>query len=98
MTAVAEGVVAYTGTIDGVGIISLQHADGLRSTYQPVIDRVPRGRSVRAGQRLGYLGTLGSHCWPDACLHLGARHEQVYVDPLLLLRAWKVSLLPNTVP
>lgn len=98
VTAVADGVVAYTGTINGVGIISVQHADGLRSTYQPVIDGMPRGRSVRVGQRLGYLETLGSHCWPQACLHLGARRGQIYLDPLLLLRAWEVSLLPNIVP
>lgn len=94
VTAVDDGVVSYSGTINGVGIISVQHPDGLRSTYQPVSGDVPRGRSVRAGQRIGYLQTLGSHCWPRACLHLGARRGQVYLDPLLLLGAWEVSLLP----
>lgn len=94
VTAVADGVVAYSGIINGVSILSVQHGDGLRSTYQPVTGGIPRGQSVSTGDRLGYLETLGSHCWPRACLHLGARRGQRYVDPLLLLGVWEVSLLP----
>ncbi len=94
--SVADGVVSYSGEINGVGIVSVLHSDGILSTYQPVLDPPARGRSVRQGQRLGSLGSQGGHCWPLNCLHLGARIGQDYIDPMLLLHAWEVSLLPNT--
>ncbi|MGI8947211.1 MAG: M23 family metallopeptidase [Ornithinimicrobium sp.] len=91
--AVADGIVAFSGVIAGVGVVSVQHPDGLRSTYQPVQDRVERGEHVRAGQVLATLGP-GGHCVVRACLHLGAKRGDTYLDPLLLLQRWEVSLLP----
>lgn len=91
--AVADGFVAFSGVIAGVGIVSVQHADGLRSTYQPVRDRLARGVRVGSGQVLGALDT-GGHCLPRTCLHLGAKRGEDYLDPMLLLQGWQVSLLP----
>lgn len=91
--AVADGVVAYSGVIAGVGVLSVQHPDGLRSTYQPLRDRIARGTQVSSGQVLGMLDSQG-HCLPRTCLHLGAKREEAYLDPLLLLLGWEVSLLP----
>lgn len=91
--AVADGVVAFSGVIAGVGVVSVQHPDGLRSTYQPVADRISRGELVRSGQALGVLDT-GGHCATRPCLHLGAKRGDTYLDPLLLLLRWEVSLLP----
>lgn len=91
--AVADGVVAFSGVIAGVGVLSVQHPDGLRSTYQPVRDGIARGTQVSAGQVLGMLGGQG-HCLPRICLHLGAKRGEAYLDPLLLLQGWEVSLLP----
>lgn len=93
--SVEVGVVSYSGEIDGVGIISVLHPGGILSTYQPVLDRLPRGSSVSRGQRLGSLDDQDSHCWPVTCLHLGARVGRDYIDPMLLLRPWEVSLLPR---
>jgi murein DD-endopeptidase MepM/ murein hydrolase activator NlpD len=92
--AVDRGVVTYSGRIAGTGIVSVRHADGLLSTYQPVEDRIERGRTVASGDPLGTLAT-GGHCLVRSCLHLGARRGETYLDPLLLLRAWEVSLLPT---
>lgn len=92
--AVDDGVVAYSGTVAGVGIVSVDHASGLRSTYQPVSDRVARGHRVAEGDRLGRLDT-GGHCLVRDCLHLGARRGQDrYVDPTPLLLPVELSLLP----
>ena len=92
--AVEDGVVAYSGTIAGVGVVSVDHASGLRSTYQPVTDRVRRGARVARGDVLGRLGT-GGHCLLADCLHLGARRgRHHYVDPTPLLRPLELSLLP----
>lgn len=91
--AVDAGVVAYSGDIAGVGIVSVDHASGLRSTYQPVSERVVVGTRVARGDRLGRLDT-GGHCLLVDCLHLGARRGQHhYVDPLPLLQPVELSLL-----
>lgn len=93
--AVDEGVVTFSGEVAGVGMVSVTHESGLRSTYQPVIGRVPRGERVGRGQALGTLDTTASHCVPGTCLHLGAvRGRDDYVDPLPLLLGAELSLLP----
>lgn len=94
--SVAPGTVSYSGQIAGVGIVSVLHPDGLLSTYQPVLDRIPENTAVGAGDRLGTLAGTGGHCALRTCLHLGARRDQTYLDPLLLLIDWEVSLLPTS--
>lgn len=92
--AVDAGVVAFSGVVAGVGVVSVVHSSGLRSTYQPVTDRVAAGDRLARGQRLGRLDT-GGHCLVVACLHLGARRgRDVYVDPTPLLTPAVLSLLP----
>ncbi|MFK5634781.1 MULTISPECIES: M23 family metallopeptidase [unclassified Ornithinimicrobium] len=92
--AVDAGVVTYSGQIAGVGIVSVTHPSGLRSTYQPVADRLPRAARVGRGERLGSLD-VGGHCVLADCLHLGAvRGHDRYVDPTPLLLGVRLRLLP----
>lgn len=105
--AVEGGVVTHAGRVAGRGTVSVLHAGGLTSTYEPVRPRVVAGTHVDAGHVLGSLdppgtgpgappapGQAGGHCLLTTCLHLGARRGAVYVDPLLLLRGARVRLLP----
>jgi murein DD-endopeptidase MepM/ murein hydrolase activator NlpD len=86
--AAADGVVAFAGSVAGRPVVSVDHADGIRTTYEPVTPAVSAGERVRAGAVLGVLEPTGSHCAPGSCLHWGARRGPVaYVDPLGLLRA-----------
>ena len=52
------------------------------------------GDKVTAGQTLGVLGTEPGHCAPVTCLHWGLRAGAEYLDPLTLLGAREVRLLP----
>jgi murein DD-endopeptidase MepM/ murein hydrolase activator NlpD len=91
--AAAPGRVVHVGVIAGRGTVSVLHADGVRTTYEPVTARVRRGQVVRAGQVIGLVdGSAASHC--SSCLHLGALRGRVYLDPLALLRPGHVVLLP----
>lgn len=79
--AVAAGRVVFSGTVAGVGVVTVEHG-AERSTYQPVERRaVRRGDAVDPGQVLGRLGVEGSHC-AGACLHLGRLEGESYLDPL----------------
>ncbi|MGN6087779.1 MAG: M23 family metallopeptidase [Actinomycetales bacterium] len=91
--AVADGVVVFAGRIGDVGVVSVQHPGGLRSTYQPVTEVVVEGGAVHRGEVIGWLQATGSHC-SSACLHLGARRGDSYVNPVLFLATAGVRLLP----
>lgn len=92
VTAVDAGFVTHVGVIAGRGTVSVTHASGLRSTYEPVRGDVTTGSQVTKGQIIGSV--VGrSHCG-GSCLHLGALSGSDYVDPRPLLGGGPVILLP----
>jgi murein DD-endopeptidase MepM/ murein hydrolase activator NlpD len=94
--AAGPGVVAFAGTVAGVGVVSIDHAGGLRTTYEPVMPQVHAGQQVSAGEPIGTLVAGHPGCPVAACLHWGLRRGRDYLDPLLLLHAGRVRLLPLT--
>jgi len=90
--AVDDGVVTHVGIVAGRGTVSVTHATGLRSTYEPVDGAVAVGVRVGRGRVLGTV-TGRTHCG-GACLHLGAVRGAGYVDPRPLLAGGPVILLP----
>lgn len=88
------GSVSFAGPIAGRGVVVVTHADGTRTTYEPVAPAVTVGERVSAGDPVGRLAAAGSHCLPAACLHWGRRRGDVYLDPMLLVRAGPARLFP----
>jgi murein DD-endopeptidase MepM/ murein hydrolase activator NlpD len=91
--AIGDGVVTFAGPLAGRSVIVVSHGQ-LRSTYEPVSSGVSVGDRVRAGQQIGVLSVVGSHCLPEACLHLGVLRGTVYLDPLTLLGSALIRLKP----
>jgi len=89
------GTVSFVGTIAGRGVVVVDHGD-TRTTYEPVAAIVTRGERVGDRDVLGALGIPGSHCFPRACLHWGWIRGDTYLDPLRLVGAAPVRLLPLT--
>ena len=92
--AAADGIVVFAGELAGRGVVSVQHPDGLRTTYEPVAAVVAQGATVVRGQLLGVVQPGHSGCPAAACLHWGVRRGQVYLDPLRLIGYWQVRLKP----
>lgn len=93
--AAGPGVVTFSGVIAGRGTVTVRHADGRRTTYEPLDVRAPAGRAVATGEPIGVLGSAGSHCAPRACLHWGLLvGPDDYRDPLSLLQVRQTVLLP----
>jgi murein DD-endopeptidase MepM/ murein hydrolase activator NlpD len=92
--AAGAGVVAFAGLVAGRPVVSVDHADGLRTTYEPVRPGVAAGQVVERGSPLGVLVAGHAGCPTAACLHWGLRRGAVYLDPLSLLRPPRVRLLP----
>lgn len=91
--AAAAGRVTFAGSIAGRGVIVVSHG-ATRTTYEPVHASVKVGTVVTAGDHIGTLQDSASHCWPDICLHWGLIEGDVYLDPLTLVGAGPVRLLP----
>ncbi|WP_138757589.1 M23 family metallopeptidase [Modestobacter altitudinis] len=92
--AAGAGVVAFAGMVAGRPVVSVAHAGGLRTTYEPVQPAVAAGQAVARGTPLGVLVDGHPGCTAQACLHWGLRRGDVYLDPLSLLRPPRVRLLP----
>jgi murein DD-endopeptidase MepM/ murein hydrolase activator NlpD len=93
--AARAGTVVFAGPIGGRGVVSVDHDDGLRTTYEPLRPVVRAGAVVRAGDVLGLLEPGHPGCAEAACLHWGVRRGlQEYLDPLVLVRPPEVRLLP----
>lgn len=93
--AARTGIVTYAGRLAGRGVVVVAHGD-TRTTYEPVSAGVSPGDRVSAGSPLGTVERFGSHCWPASCLHWGLLRGEVYLDPLTLVGAGPVRLLPWT--
>jgi murein DD-endopeptidase MepM/ murein hydrolase activator NlpD len=92
--AARGGTVVFAGSVAGHGVVSVQHDDGLRTTYEPLAPAVHAGAVVAVGAVLGTL-VAGHRGCPSPCLHWGVRRDRLeYVDPLVLLRPPRVRLLP----
>jgi murein DD-endopeptidase MepM/ murein hydrolase activator NlpD len=87
--------VRFAGLLAGRGVISIEHAGGLRTTYEPVTVTVRIGDRVAAGEPIGRLVAGHSGCPVVACLHWGLRRGDAYLDPLTLLGLGRVRLLPR---
>ena len=89
-----EGVVAFSGVIAGRGVLTVRHSDGLRTTYEPVDERVAAGTLVHRGSQIGVLSAVPGHCPPRQCLHWGVISGETYRDPLSLMGFGRPVLLP----
>ncbi len=95
--AAGAGRVTFAALVAGRGVVVVTHAGGLRTSYEPVADRVATGTPVRAGDQLGVVAASGAvvgHCAPRTCLHWGLRRGGQYLDPLTLVGRGPPVLLP----
>ncbi|MBC6460867.1 M23 family metallopeptidase [Actinomadura sp. HBU206391] len=91
--AAGGGRVTYAARLAGRGVIVISHGE-LRTTYLPVRASVRAGGEIRAGGRIGTVESRAVHCGQAPCLHWGLLRGPAYVDPLSLLGAGRIRLLP----
>lgn len=79
----ADGRVAFAGPVAGRGVLTIDHGDGLVSSFEPVDTELAVGAAVRRGQIVARVG-VGGHTAPGE-LHVGVRLEGEYINPLRML-------------
>ena len=92
--AAGDGTVVFAGMVAGRPVVSIDHADGIRTTYEPVEAVVSAGEAVGRGQVIGTLVAGHRSDGVDA-LHWGARTgPKTYINPLRLLDPPIIRLKP----
>lgn len=92
--AAGAGRVTYAGLLAGRGVVTVTHAGGLRTSYEPLSPEVGVGASVVKGSILGRLTRGHASCRGASCLHWGLLRGRVYLNPLSLVQAGELRLLP----
>jgi hypothetical protein len=98
MVASQDGTVSFAGWVAGSLFISIDHADGVRTTYSWLSAvLVSKGDQVGRGALIGNTGQ-GHPSVPTPHLHFGARVGSTYLDPMLLLEGADVVGLIHLAP
>lgn len=91
--AALGGTITFATTLAGRGVVVVDHG-GIRTTYEPVDAGVRVGDAVARGAVIGTLQRASSHCFPRTCLHWGLVRVDSYLNPLTLVGAGPIRLLP----
>jgi murein DD-endopeptidase MepM/ murein hydrolase activator NlpD len=96
VAAPAIGVVTYVGFVVDRPVVSIRHAQGLVSSFEPVDSTVAVGDIVARGQTIGTVADAPLHRVRRQCVHWGVRLDGAYVDPLDYLEGFgPIRLLPT---
>ncbi|MDQ6751882.1 MAG: M23 family metallopeptidase [Actinomycetota bacterium] len=91
----AAGTVSFVRWVVDRPVLTILHADGIRSSFEPVDSPLAVGSAVATGDVVGTVSP-NAHCPPDDsgnCLHWGVRVGQDYVDPLQFILDRRPSVL-----
>lgn len=91
VVSAGDGIVVFAGMVAGTPTISIDHADGVRTTYQPVHAHVSTGDPIVVKQA---IGTLGHPTTAHPGLQWGARIGDDYINPVGLLPTPTIRLKP----
>jgi len=96
--APTAGVVTFRGVVVDRGVLVIETAGGLRTTFEPVDSSLTVGTAVVQGQAVATVAATPGHCAPATCLHWGVLRDETYLDPLVLVGVVRVILLPLRPP
>ena len=91
VTSPAAGTVSFVGVVVDRPVITIDHGDGLRSSFEPVDSTLAAGAPVAKGQVVGTVRP--GHCTGVPCVHWGVRRGDDYVDPLQFVMDLRPSVL-----
>ncbi len=98
VVASASGLVAFAGPVAGSLFVSIDHPDGVRTTYSWLSEiSVRAGSAVGRGEAIGSTGS-GHPGSASPHLHFGARIGSTYIDPMLLLERGSIVGLVHLAP
>jgi len=98
VVAPGPGQVTFAGLVGGKPVVTVTHPDGLKSSFEPLVATVALGSAVAAGEVIGLVIVWPEHLPPHCeypCVHWGVRRGETYLDPLILIGAPPIVLMPT---
>jgi murein DD-endopeptidase MepM/ murein hydrolase activator NlpD len=86
-----EGTISFVGMVVDRPVITVDHGNGLKSSFEPIRSHLALGSPVRKGELLGLLEP--GHCDAGPCLHWGVRRGEEYLNPLAFVTDLRPSIL-----
>jgi len=95
LLAPSAGTLVFTGMVANKPVVTILHAGGYRSTFEPACASLPKGSNLLAGQHFGSVCAkkYQSHCRPSLCLHFALKLDDKYLSPLALIGGLAPSVL-----
>jgi murein DD-endopeptidase MepM/ murein hydrolase activator NlpD len=87
----ASGTVSFVGVVVDRPVITVDHGNGLKSSFEPVDSKLVRGSAVTEGETLGW--SRPGHCGAIPCVHWGVRRGEEYLNPLAFVTDLRPSVL-----
>ena len=91
VTSPAAGTVTFAGVVVDRPVITVDHGNGLRSSFEAVRSELTPGAAVAEGDVLGWIQP--GHCGPGPCVHWGVRRGEAYLNPLGFVTDLRPSIL-----
>jgi murein DD-endopeptidase MepM/ murein hydrolase activator NlpD len=91
VTAPESGTVSFVGVVVDRPVITIDHGNGLRSSFEPVESSLTAGAAVSKGDVVGTV--MIGHCSSMPCVHWGVRRGEDYINPLSLVTDLRPSIL-----
>ena len=91
VTSPADGTVTFVGVVVDRPVITVDHGNGLRSSFEAVGSDLTPGAAVTEGGVLGWI--QAGHCGPGPCVHWGVRRGEAYLNPLGFVTDLRPSIL-----
>jgi murein DD-endopeptidase MepM/ murein hydrolase activator NlpD len=91
VTSPAAGTVTFAGVVVDRPVITVDHGNGLRSSFEAVRSELTPGAAVAEGDVLGWIQP--GHCGPGPCVHWGVRRGETYLNPLGFVTDLRPSVL-----
>jgi murein DD-endopeptidase MepM/ murein hydrolase activator NlpD len=91
VTSPAAGTVTFAGVVVDRPVITVDHGNGLRSSFEAVRSDLTPGTAVAKGEALGWIQP--GHCGPGPCMHWGVRRGEEYLNPLAFVTDVRPSIL-----
>ncbi|MCB5281603.1 MULTISPECIES: peptidoglycan DD-metalloendopeptidase family protein [unclassified Arthrobacter] len=91
VTSPAAGRVSFVGIVVDRPVITVDHGNGIRSSFEAVRSDLKDGAAVAEGAVLGWIQP--GHCTPGPCIHWGVRRADSYLNPLAFVTDLRPSVL-----
>lgn len=87
----SAGIVSFLGWLVDRNVLTIDHGNGLRSSFEPVLATVKLGEHIARGQIIATVQP--GHRPPAVSLHWGVRRDENYLNPLLFIQDRRPSIL-----